>query len=191
MQWGAGARWRLTGPTLDLPVGGHKFRFPAGFALTIAIGMLAFSSAAVGLSCGDSPPPVAARAGEVVISQPYALNSPLSQSLPVYLTILNQGDEDDVLVAASTKTAGEVVLVEEGEQSALLPEAPLEVPDRTQGGVVEVPAHSRIKLMPDGHHLLLLDALPRLSDGDVFTMELTFAAAGVVEVPVPVVTPRD
>jgi len=133
VQWGAGARWRLTGPALDLPVGGHKFGFPAGFALTIAIGMLAFSPAVVGLSCGDSPPPVAARTGEVVISRPYALNAPLSQSLPVYLTILNQGDEDDVLVAASTKAAGGVVLVEDGEQSALSPEALPEVP---------APAHS-------------------------------------------------
>jgi len=159
---------------------GQKLRLPARSALALATAALALSLATVGLSCGDSEPPVAARAGEVVISQPYALNAPLADSLPVYLTVINQGDKTDALVGASSPAGGDVLLVLGGERSPVSPDVPL-----------AVPAGEEVKLTPEGDHLLLLDALPRLSDGDVFSLELTFAIAGSMEVPVPVVTPRD
>ena len=123
--------------------------------------MLALSLATFGLSsCGDSEPPVAARAGEVVISQPYALNAPLADSLPVYLTVINQGGEADTLVGASSPAGGEVLLVLGGRRSPVSPDSPL-----------ALPADGEVKFTPEGDHLLLLDALPRLSDGDVFSLD--------------------
>lgn len=85
----------------------------------------------------------------------------------VFGTLTNAGDEDRVLVAATTPVAGAVELhevVESGGTSVMQ--------ERPEGFVV--PAAGSHELAPGADHLMLMDLAGPVAVGEQVTLELTF-----------------
>jgi len=97
----------------------------------------------------------------------------------VYVTITNDGDEDDVLLGATTDRA-EVVEVHD-----------MQVTDNVarmvpHDGPLVIPAGETVTLEPAGLHLMLMNLTEDNNAGDVFEITLTFERAGEVTLQVPV-----
>jgi copper(I)-binding protein len=106
---------------------------------------------------------------------------PGARTAAAYLTITSAGTADRLLGAA-TAAAGAVEIhthvVEAGmSRMVRLPELTL-------------PAGEAVRLEPGGLHLMLLDVRAPLAAGTKVAVSLQFAAAGTVEIEVPVVDAR-
>ena len=95
----------------------------------------------------------------------------------VYLTIRNAG-EADRLVAASSHAAGEVQIHTHRHEGGMMKMEQLEA--------LEIPAGGEAVLAPGGDHLMLIGLESGLVDGHSIHIELEFAAAGPLQVTVPV-----
>ena len=97
----------------------------------------------------------------------------------VYVTIRNEGAEDDALVAVATPAASMPMLHETvvTDGVARMPHA-MSVP---------VPAGETVMLEPGGLHAMLNGLTAPLDEGATFPATLTFAGAGAVTVDVEVV----
>ena len=98
-----------------------------------------------------------------------------------YLTITTPGAADRLLGAATAAAATVEIhthVVEGGlSRMVRLPE-------------LDLPAGEPVKLEPGGRHLMLLDLTAPLPAGTTVTVTLHFAAAGTVELEMPVVDAR-
>ncbi len=124
---------------------------------------------------GDAAP--AAEAGAVTVGDAWAAADDTVTA--VYLTIDNAGD-DDRLVVAGSDIAGRVSVMGPG----------VAMPDggETQAGSavdVDIP-EGTTELGPGGTHMMLEQLTRALEPGEQITVRLTFADAGVVEVPVDI-----
>lgn len=97
----------------------------------------------------------------------------------IYLSITNDGDEDDVLLSATTDRA-DVVEIHEMRVSD---NVAVMVP---HDGPLEIPAGETVVLEPGGLHLMLLNLTEDNNAGDVFEVTLEFESAGEVVLSVPV-----
>lgn len=116
------------------------------------------------------------KVGEIVISNPWARQSPMSAKVAAgFLTMTNEGKADDRLLKASAafapkvqlhdmKMAGDVMKMEE------LPEG------------IPVPAGATVELKPKSLHIMFMDVMAQPKAGDVLKATLTFEKAGPVEV---------
>lgn len=98
----------------------------------------------------------------------------------VYLT-LQGGATADSLVAAATSRAGmtQIHVVTEDAGMARMRETE----------AVDVPAGKRVRLAPQGTHIMLMGLTQPLVAGEKFTLALTFARSGTRNVDVQVVAP--
>lgn len=95
-----------------------------------------------------------------------------------YLTIMNHGDQNDRLLAASSSISESVELHS----------------TRTVNGVahmqretaLEIPVHGSLAFQPGGYHLMLVGLKAPLKAGDTLKLTLKFERAGVVEIKIPV-----
>lgn len=123
-----------------------------------------------------------ASAGAVAADPATPVASPMSMSMSTgaaYLTITNNGDEDETLLAAKTDVAGAVEIHETKMDGDVMRMAPL------KDGLV-IPAGETVALEPGGTHLMLIGLTKSLIAGGTFELTLTFAQAGDVTVTVPI-----
>lgn len=116
-------------------------------------------------------------AGEIKIDHPWARPSRIA-TIPaaVYFDILNNGNEQDRLVAATTERAAHVELhVTEMNEDGIAKMRHL------KEGIV-APADSRTSMETGAYHVMLIDLKGALVEGERFPMTLTFEKAGEVEV---------
>ncbi|MGV0877546.1 DUF1775 domain-containing protein [Martelella sp. FLE1502] len=93
-----------------------------------------------------------------------------------FMTITNNGDADDRLIAASSDAAGELQLHNmrmDGEVMKMY---------RMSDGI-PVPAHKTVTLSPGGMHVMFMQLNGPLVEDSVVDVELTFEKAGTVTVP--------
>lgn len=135
-------------------------------ALTLALLLAACagsaeSADAAGISVADARTPV-----------------PAGPNGAVYMTLTNQGDADDRLVAASTDAAVTVELHETQMEGGAMRMQPLDG--------IDVPADGQAVLEPGGLHVMLID-VDDLAEGDTIDLTLTFENAGEQQITADVV----
>ncbi|WP_373353186.1 copper chaperone PCu(A)C [Pseudoroseicyclus sp. CXY001] len=92
-----------------------------------------------------------------------------------FLTVENGGETDDVLIAASSPTAGSVELHEMQMDGDVMRMRELE-------DGLPIPAGETVVLEPGGYHLMLRELEGPLVEGTEVPVTLTFAEAGAVEI---------
>jgi periplasmic copper chaperone A len=102
----------------------------------------------------------------------------------VFMTITNDGDAADRLVAAETDVATTVEIHEVADVEGVMQMRPLE------DGLAIEPGDA-IELMPGGYHIMLIDLQQDLLAGETFDLALTFEQAGDVTVTAQIVMGND
>ena len=114
--------------------------------------------------------------GDLVIHHPWSRQSPMSASVAAgFLTITNNGQQDDRLVKASSDISPVVQIHDmtmEGDVMKMV-----ELPD----GIV-IPAGATVKLKPKSLHIMFMDVKQQPGEGTSFTGTLTFEKAGTVTI---------
>lgn len=100
-----------------------------------------------------------------------------------FMTITNNGTEDDRLIAVETAVAGTSGIHEMSTDGEVM--RMRELPDG-----LEIPAGETVDLKPGGFHLMLMGLNTPLVEGENFAVTLTFEKAGIVEVTLDI-GPRD
>ena len=100
-----------------------------------------------------------------------------------FMTITNNGTEDDRLIAVETAVAGTSGIHEMSTDGEVM--RMRELPDG-----LEIPAGETVNLEPGGYHLMLMGLNMPLVEGEKFVVTLTFEKAGTVEVTLDI-GPRD
>ena len=143
--------------------------------MTCALLALALLSTATTTYAAEPAPQV------VTVSAAWARATPPGTAVAaVYLT-LNGGPQADRLVGAATPRAAmtQIHVVTEAEGMARM---------RPTDGV-DVPAHTSVKLAPQGTHIMLMEMPRPLVAGERFPLTLQFEHAGRIDVDVEVRAP--
>ena len=111
--------------------------------------------------------------GDLVIENPWARES-VTPSGAAYLTVRNNGDQDDRLIGVASAVAGKTELHRSEMKDGVMKMAPVEE--------VVVPAHGEAALEPGGLHVMLMGLTAPLKEGKSFALTLEFEHAGTVEV---------
>jgi periplasmic copper chaperone A len=116
--------------------------------------------------------------GDLVIEHPWARATAKSQKNgAVYMVLENKGQQPDQLTSATSDVADHAQMhAATTDANGIAKMGPVQS--------VEVPAGGETKIAPGGLHLMLIGLHHPLSKGETFTMKLTFAKAGTVEVEV-------
>jgi periplasmic copper chaperone A len=131
-------------------------------------------SACAGLSTQTAPTGDAVR-----IENPTARPAPAGQNGAAYFTIINPTGEDDHLLSVTSPVAAFVEIHETRNDNGVLRM-------RHHADGLPVPARSTVTFAPGGNHLMLVDLRHELAAGQSFTVTLSFAKAGEMQVTVPV-----
>ncbi|MBZ0332415.1 copper chaperone PCu(A)C [Halomonas sp. ANAO-440] len=125
------------------------------------------------------------RLNDLLITHPFATPSPPSvDHAAVYVDISIASEDPDVLVEASTPVSATVELHDMAMDGSTMRMFP--VPQ------IEVPASTLLTMRPGGgYHLMLLDLVAPLREGDSFPMTLTFAERGEIDIHVRVQSAGD
>ena len=116
------------------------------------------------------------KAGEIRIGHPWAKPTPVgAKSGEVYMAFLNQGEKPDQLTGATTSIAQKVVLVAGNTDGSV-----------SDTSVIELPLGRGVPMRPGATHLRLDGLKGGLTEGDHFTLRLTFANEKPVDVMVMV-----
>ena len=122
--------------------------------------------------------------GDLHIERPMLRETP--PNAPVaggYVTIVNTGEADDMLIAASIAgdVADEVQLHEMTMADGVM------TMNAVDGGI-PVPAGEAVTLAPGGQHLMVMGLHQPLKAGEAHAITLTFAEAGEVTLDMPVLS---
>lgn len=107
---------------------------------------------------------------------------PLPESAPaaaMFLTVENDGDADDLLVAARSDVCTATELHESSMEDGVMSMRPV------TGGIA-VPAGERVVLEPGGLHVMCVGPTAPFAAGTTVSLTLTFDGAGSIDVEVPV-----
>lgn len=122
-------------------------------------------------------------AGDITIIHPWArASSGMAKSGGVFMTIANDGSNDDRLNAAHTDIAVKTMLhrtVMDGNVMKMMP---------VKGGIV-IPREDSVELKPGSYHIMLMGLKAPLKEGDSFPLTLTFEHAGNITLEVKVMKP--
>jgi len=113
----------------------------------------------------------------VRIENPTARPVAVGQNGAAYFTIINPTGEDDRLLSATGAVASAIELHETRNDNGVM-----RMGHHAEG--VPVSAHSTLPFAPGGNHVMLMDLRQPLMPGQSFTLTLTFATAGEIEVAV-------
>lgn len=123
----------------------------------------------------------AALAGEIMIQDPYVRSStPTSKTGAAFMTVMNNTDSDDRLIAAASDVAGRVELhthIEDANGVMTMTEI--------EGGIPVAAGETHI-LKRGGDHVMFMGLNGALEQGSEITVTLTFEKAGDIEVQIPV-----
>ena len=118
--------------------------------------------------------------GDLDISLPFTRatlpNAPVGGG---FMTITNNGAEDDRLVSASSDAAAEVQLHEMAMDGDVMKMR------RLADGIV-IPAGETVELKPGGLHVMFIGLAAPFVEGETVTVTLSFEKAGSIEVGLPV-----
>ena len=124
------------------------------------------------------------KVGDIVIGHPWARQSPMGADVAAgYMTITNNGEEEDRLVKATASISPTVQLHEmkmEGDVMKMT-----EVP----GGIV-IPPGSTVELKPKSLHIMFMGLKAPVKEGEAITGTLTFEKAGSVDIEYDVIAPN-
>ncbi|MDF3415779.1 copper chaperone PCu(A)C [Sulfitobacter sp. M57] len=120
-------------------------------------------------------------AGDISIKDAYARSStPTSKTGAAFLMLMNAGDADDRLVAASSDVAKRVELhTHKDAGNGVMQMVEIE-------GGITVPAGGMHMLQRGGDHIMFMGLTGPLEQGQEVNVTLTFEKAGEVEVVIPV-----
>lgn len=123
-------------------------------------------------SCGQSGEP------DIQLGNAWARPTRGDAPAAVYVAINNKGEGEDRLVGASTDHAAMAMV----HQSELVDG----VATMRMAGEINIPANSRIEMVPGGTHVMLEGLRAPLKTGDSFELALRFRKSGVRNVTVDV-----
>ncbi len=92
----------------------------------------------------------------------------------VFMTLVNDGSEDDRLISAQTDVAKTVEIHQTTMEDQVM--------KMQQVAAIEVPGGGRVVLEPGGYHVMLIGLHHDLVEGDRFSVTLTFEKSGVLVV---------
>jgi periplasmic copper chaperone A len=120
-----------------------------------------------------------ARVGDLVIQDGWA-RATLGQlkTSAAYLTVINEGDAVDRLVAAASPAAERAALHTHLMEHGVAKMRPVDA--------IEVAPGAPIVLQPGGLHVMLMGLKAPLAEGETLPLTLTFETAGSVELELPV-----
>lgn len=122
-----------------------------------------------------------ALAGDIMVQDPYArASTAMSGSGAAFMMLMNEGDQDDRLVAASSDVAKRVELHTHKEDA----NGVMRMLEVKEG--FPIPAHGMHALARGGDHVMLMGLTRPLEQGDIVTITLTFEKAGEMTIEVPV-----
>ena len=114
--------------------------------------------------------------GELTLAAPFARATLPNQPVAgAFLTITNNGAQDDVLVGVSSPIAAR------GEVHEMAMSGDTMQMRKLEDGLV-IPAGETVELKPGGYHLMFMKLNGALVEGETMTATLEFANAGAVEV---------
>jgi len=118
--------------------------------------------------------------GNIVISDAWVREVPPGTSMSAgYMTIENNGDEDDKLVSMSSKAAESAELhISKVDNNDVATMEMIEV--------LDIPSNNSIELEPGGMHVMLIGLKESLVGKDSVDLKLVFEKAGEVMIEVPV-----
>lgn len=117
--------------------------------------------------------------GEITIDRPWArATAKMAKAGAVYMTLRNQGQTADRLIAISTDISKKASLHRSIVEDGIMKMRPMSAIDLPPGGQLE--------LKPGGYHIMLMGLSRQLVEDDRFTMTLTFERIGAVTVQVMV-----
>ncbi|MDA7427443.1 copper chaperone PCu(A)C [Primorskyibacter aestuariivivens] len=120
-------------------------------------------------------------AADITIKDPYARASTMmSKSGAIFMTIVNAGDSDDRVIAASVDVAEKAELHTHKEDA----NGVMRMMELEEG--FAVPAGGMHMLKRGGDHVMMLGLTRALEQGDMITLTLTLENAGEITVDVPV-----
>ena len=96
----------------------------------------------------------------------------------VYLVIINNGDQADTLVGASTDVAKGIEMHETRINNNIAEMIPL-----TR---LDIPAGGRIEFKPEGYHVMLTGLTRELKVGETVKLTLQFQKSGAIALDVPI-----
>jgi len=157
--------------------GGRPALLTARAAVLVAV--LAMGLAAGACSGGDDEVGGADTVGGLAVSDGWVRAAPAAGNSAAYMIIRNDGPAPDRLLAALTPAAARVEIHRtemEGGVARMVHQA--------EG--LEVPAGSTVALEPGGLHVMLMDLVADLEDGQTLLLTLQFEQAGVMTLELPV-----
>ena len=120
-----------------------------------------------------------ASAGPISVYDAYAPASVTADVASVYFTVVNTAPQPDTLVGVSVPV-GMAHLHEVITESDLTRMSPVDA--------LPVPARGSLRLAPGGYHVMLANLGVALQVGDTIRVQLEFARAGSLQLPVAVLT---
>lgn len=120
-------------------------------------------------------------AGDIMVKDPYVRSStPTSVTGAAFMGLMNQGAEDDTLLAASSEVAGRIELHTHIQDANGVMKM-IHIEDG-----ITVPAGGMHMLQRGGDHIMFMGLTEPLVQGQEITVTLTFEKAGEIEVQIPV-----
>lgn len=120
-------------------------------------------------------------AGDIMVKDPYARSStPSSPTGAAFMILMNNSDQDDRLIAASSDVAGRVEL-----HTHIEDENGVMKMTEIEGGIA-VPAGEMHALKRGGDHVMFMGLSAPLEQDTEITVTLTFEKAGDIDVKIPV-----
>jgi copper(I)-binding protein len=130
-------------------------------------------------ACAALPKQAAPTDDAVRIENPTARPARAGQNSAAYFTIVNPTGEEDQLLSVTSAVAMVAELHETQNDNGVMRMV-------HQADGVAVPARSTVDFVPGGKHVMLMNLRQDLAAGQRFTITLSFAKAGEIEVTVPV-----
>ncbi|GHH01730.1 copper chaperone PCu(A)C [Pseudodonghicola xiamenensis] len=120
-------------------------------------------------------------AGDIQVQDAYArAATKMSKTGAAFMVLMNEGDQDDRLVAANSDVAKRVELHTHKDNG----QGVMSMMKVEEG--FPVPAHGHHALARGGDHVMLMGLTRPLEQGDIVQITLTFEKAGEVTIDVPV-----
>ena len=118
--------------------------------------------------------------GDLHIDHPFARENPrVGGAGGAFMTITNHGDTDDRMISGATPASNVVELHTHIMDGGVMRMREIE-------GGIPVPAGETVLLQPGGLHVMLIDLVEPLVEGESIPLTLTFEHAGSIEVMVSI-----
>jgi hypothetical protein len=147
------------------------------YLLAASAALLLSAPALAGHHGHKSPESGPVQATKIMIKGPWARAS-IGRNGAAFLTIVNEGKTDDMLVRVGSAVAKRVRLHSHKMDGNIMRMRALDH--------VRVPAGATVTLKPGGHHVMLMGLTSKLKEGGAFLLTLEFRNAGRMQVTVKI-----